>query len=252
LNLEKICKVLSNKKSNNDRFRFILRYIKIFLNLNPKIQVISDFEEKYGNKNIIISKNKGYPLICAHYDTVLINGESSPGVNDNGSGIACLLNLIYLLGDKNVDFAFFGGEEMGYIGADFYLSSLKKYPKWVLNLDTCGLCDDLGVSIPSIVGDWVTTSTTEWMNSDLIELTRGLGLNYCQSDWTAYGDHLPFLWQGIDSTTIQGQDLNYYGLNEDFSFKETSIMHTLEDTKVDVDFMKKIIDISYNFTIKNL
>jgi Zn-dependent M28 family amino/carboxypeptidase len=63
-------------------------------------------------------------VVGAHLDSV----PAGPGINDNGSGSALLLELAEAMEGmtltNHVRFAFWGGEEDGLIGSDFYVSQL--------------------------------------------------------------------------------------------------------------------------------
>lgn len=100
------------------------------------------------SKNLIVTKTGTvYPnkfvIICGHYDT--LNG---PGVNDNGSGTAIILEIARIL--KNVDsdysikFINFSGEEQGLWGSTAYVNIVvngtvpKMDIKLVFNLDEVG------------------------------------------------------------------------------------------------------------------
>src|SRR4051794_23973106 len=61
----------------------------------------------------------------AHLDSV----PDGPGINDNGSGVAALLEIATELGgsppiDRAVRFAFWGSEEEDLNGSDYYVQSL--------------------------------------------------------------------------------------------------------------------------------
>jgi Zn-dependent M28 family amino/carboxypeptidase len=60
----------------------------------------------------------------AHLDSV----PEGPGINDNGSGTAAILELALQMADleleNRVRFAFWGGEEDGLIGSEYYVSQL--------------------------------------------------------------------------------------------------------------------------------
>ena len=64
----------------------------------------------------------------AHLDSV----PAGPGINDNGSGSAALLELALQIADLGVEprntirFAFWGAEEAGLVGSQFYVDSLTK------------------------------------------------------------------------------------------------------------------------------
>jgi Zn-dependent M28 family amino/carboxypeptidase len=67
-------------------------------------------------------------IVGAHLDSV----GNGPGINDNGSGTAAILETAIQIaksGDEptnRVRFAFWGGEEDGLVGSDFYASQLTK------------------------------------------------------------------------------------------------------------------------------
>ncbi|MEL7038329.1 MAG: M28 family peptidase [Cyanobacteria bacterium J06592_8] len=72
--------------------------------------------------NIVAKRPQDEPqtptvLIAAHYDTV----ANSPGADDNGSGIAVLLEIARLLGSKptenSLEIVFFDREELGLLGS---------------------------------------------------------------------------------------------------------------------------------------
>jgi aminopeptidase S len=95
-------------------------------------------------RNVIAQTRTGDPdhvvMIGAHLDSV----EDGPGIVDNGSGVATLLEIATQLGDdpsvqNTVRFAFFGGEENGAEGSSGYLEGLsaadQKKIKLYLNVD---------------------------------------------------------------------------------------------------------------------
>jgi len=79
-------------------------------------------------------------VVGAHFDAP----DSSPGANENGSGVAVLLELVK--GMKNfdwrctVDFVFFDQEENGLIGSQFYISRVvdRSSHYGMINLDMEG------------------------------------------------------------------------------------------------------------------
>lgn len=99
-------------------------------------------------KNVIVTKTGTvYPntflIIDGHYDTV--NG---PGANDNGSGVAVILEIARLLRnvptEYSIKFINFSGEEDGLIGSQHYVSNVvnattpKMDIKLVINIDEVG------------------------------------------------------------------------------------------------------------------
>jgi Zn-dependent M28 family amino/carboxypeptidase len=66
-------------------------------------------------------------MVGAHLDSV----PAGPGINDNGSGVAAILETAVQLGpspqvNNAVRFGFFGGEEAGLLGSDNYVQSLNE------------------------------------------------------------------------------------------------------------------------------
>jgi len=95
-------------------------------------------------RNVIAQTRSGDPgqvvMIGAHLDSV----EEGPGIVDNGSGVASLLEIATQLGaepsvQNRVRFAFFGGEENGAEGSRGYVEGLsaadRKKIKLYLNVD---------------------------------------------------------------------------------------------------------------------
>ncbi|MGJ5630899.1 M28 family peptidase [Nostoc sp. CALU 1950] len=91
------------------------------LGWKPKLEKFSDgvniFAERPGT-----NKAAKAILVGAHYDTV----ASSPGADDNASGIAVLLEVARLLGSRptprTLQLAFFDQEEIGLLGSQAFVS----------------------------------------------------------------------------------------------------------------------------------
>ena len=71
-------------------------------------------------------------IICAHYDTQAVREpnwnpltSTAPGANDNGTGVAAMLEIAYLLSryeyEHEIRFIAFGGEELGFFGSRHYV-----------------------------------------------------------------------------------------------------------------------------------
>ena len=95
-------------------------------------------------RNVVAQTRTGDPgrtvVIGAHLDSV----PEGPGIVDNGSGVATLLEIATRLGadpavENSVRFAFFGGEEDGAVGSTAYVEGLssgdRKKIKLYLNVD---------------------------------------------------------------------------------------------------------------------
>mgnify|MGYP004492883583 CR=1 FL=1 len=104
-------------------------------------------------ENIIVTKKSSTDttknlIISAHYDSA----EDSVGANDNGSGVAAVLELARILKDTempyNVKFILFSGEEKYMLGSRWYVGNLtedeRKQIIGVINIDTIAEKSDLG------------------------------------------------------------------------------------------------------------
>jgi hypothetical protein len=100
-------------------------------------------------ENIIASFGAGKEKIVvgAHFDAV----PGSPGANDNGSGVAVLLELVRNLKDQplahTIDLCFFDEEEDGLFGSYFYVRADNHtiYHLAMLNLDIEGMGNEIYV-----------------------------------------------------------------------------------------------------------
>jgi hypothetical protein len=116
------------------------------------------YEPKHGSftmENIIGRKAGTNPalapvMLCAHYDTVNL----SPGVGDNGSGCAAVLEVARRLSgtefERGVVFALFAFEESGLCGSRAYADSLSdaELPDSVIVFETVGFTSAAEKSIP--------------------------------------------------------------------------------------------------------
>ena len=107
-------------------------------------------------ENIIVTKNSSIDttknlIISAHYDSA----EDSVGANDNGSGVAAVLELARILKDTempyNIKFILFSGEEKYMLGSRWYVGKLtedeRKQIIGVINIDTIAEKSDLGYMV---------------------------------------------------------------------------------------------------------
>ena len=104
-------------------------------------------------ENIIVTKKSSNDttknlIISAHYDSA----EDSVGANDNGSGVAAVLEMARILKDTeipyNIKFILFSGEEKYMLGSRWYVGNLtedeRKQIIGVINIDTIAEKSDLG------------------------------------------------------------------------------------------------------------
>jgi Peptidase family M28 len=97
-------------------------------------------------------------IVCAHYDSHPAGLESSgfaPGADDNGTGVAVLLEGARILaekpGNKTIEWVFFSNEEQGHKGSKAYVRDLMAKGhsiKGIINIDT------IGYTQPSLTALW--------------------------------------------------------------------------------------------------
>lgn len=100
-------------------------------------------------ENIVVRIGSGPKRIVvgAHLDA----WESSPGANDNGAGVAVVLELVKTLRSQawkcTIDFCFFDQEEKGLLGSQFYIQKVldRKNHYGMINLDVVGTGEELFV-----------------------------------------------------------------------------------------------------------
>lgn len=127
---------------------FIVKKLKEF-GLEP---IVQEFTNTKGNKgkNVIVEikgSSDKVTMVGAHYDSV----EFGPGINDNATGTAVLLEIISLLQSQKITpnhtlrFAFWDSEEIGVAGSKYYVSQLNETDKnnlaHYINVDMVGTKD---------------------------------------------------------------------------------------------------------------
>lgn len=128
---------------------------------NPKkIKIVNVQEEYEGKGNHIVVDIQGSAIgeemivFSAHYDTT----KYSKGAYDNGAGCAILMELIKHFKHNppkmNLRFIFFGGEETGMIGSEYYCDRHKEEMnkiKLCINVDMVGVA--LGVECVYVISN---------------------------------------------------------------------------------------------------
>jgi Iap family predicted aminopeptidase len=162
--------------------------------LGDRVAVEVDAVSERRRTTNVIAETAGAPrgpvvMAGGHLDSV----PAGPGINDNGSGVAALLELADALGgrapDARVRLAFWGAEELGLIGSRRYVGSLSREARErivaYLNLDMVG-----------------SPEPTRGVYSDadpgIERLLRGLvGPRAEEEEATGNSDHAPFDNAGI-------------------------------------------------------
>lgn len=97
---------------------------------------------------LIGEKQEEVIILSAHYDHLgSYRGEVYPGANDNASGVGCVLDVLRRLlleketPKRTIVLAFWGAEEMGFVGSNAFVNAPSfplKTIQAVINVDTIG------------------------------------------------------------------------------------------------------------------
>jgi hypothetical protein len=199
----------------------------------------------YGTYNIIVTKQgttfpDQYVIIDGHYDT-----KTGPGVNDNGSGVAIILEIARLIKDiptkYSIRFINFSAEEYGLIGSSHYVQNVvipqNMAIRIVFNIDEVGGVQGMVNNIVVCERDesppaynnsesWAFTDTLVALSSLYSELIPEINL--------AYGsDYVPFQINGEIITGI-------------FEYNYSPYAHTIHDSlaNLDLDYVYEMAKIS--------
>ena len=189
------------------------------------------------NKNLILSKiGTTYPnvfvIIDGHYDT--LNGT---GTNDNGSGIACILETARLLQniptEYSIKFINFSCEEDGLIGSNRFVSQVvnattpKMNIRLVLNIDEVGGVAGLTNNNITCERDTNGTPSTNNAQSSIFtnELINIVGLYSTLATTLSYA-------YASDYMSFQSNNEIITGL---FETNETTHKHTTSDFLINMD-----------------
>lgn len=176
-----------------------------------------DLENVISNKNGSAEGSNGESiLLCAHYDTILKqNGDDvvskAPGANDNASGVAALLEIARIIEPlslgRDIQFAFFSGEEQGLWGSTHYANFLKDKElnlHAVINMDMCGEPGFLSSNTTTYIdiddGQTGIVSTNNEASKNFGLVMQGLANTYTNID-TLFdpidaSDYMPFEARG--------------------------------------------------------
>jgi len=171
--------------------------------------------EDVTSRNVIAQTDTGNTaavvMAGAHLDSV----RAGPGINDNGSGVAALLETAVRLGAmprvaNAVRFGFWGGEEAGLVGSTQYVTGLpegrRRQIAAYLNLDMVAspnagyLVDDGDDS--DRVGAGPGPGGSGAIERLIIDGLAAAGVTTQGTDFTGRSDYAPFIAAGIPSGGI--------------------------------------------------
>ena len=184
-------------------------------------------------------------IVNAHYDSIARSADGqfhfedvytpAPGVNDDGSGIATLLEMARVMSkyefDATIYFVAFAGEEVGLVGSTLLAQKMREQGKnieGVIALDMIGnieggngYIDNKGLRVfSSGVPDSGSQQLARYIKrfGEKYFPERAIRLFYRTDRFGRGGDHLPFLQQGFPGIRVMEANENY------------SRQHTAQDT----------------------
>ena len=164
------------------------------------------------SRNVLAQTRTGNPdeavVAGAHLDSV----AEGPGINDNGTGVATLLETATRLGTSPpvtnaVRFAFWGAEEVGLVGSTAYVQGLPDEERnriaLYLNLDMVG-SPNAGYLVydgddSDREGDGPGPRGSAAVERALVEGLAATGVQAAGTDFSGRSDYGPFIERGIPS-----------------------------------------------------
>ena len=166
--------------------------------------------------------------------------NESPGVNDNGSGVAVILELAEIFSKKplkylTLAFSLFDAEEIGLQGSSAYVNfnyhKLQKRNAWMINFDE--IAGGLPIKV-ILKGGFPTINYGKELapifqkviqtNTQLLDLQKNKKLILTASSFTSQSDHAPFFTSSIPSAYIYTSNKKRHSANDDWeAFKSESI-----------------------------
>jgi hypothetical protein len=202
----------------------------------------------FGNPtyNIIVTRQgtmfpDEYLIIDGHYDT-----KTGPGVNDNGSGVAIILEIARLLKDVPVKYSIkfinFSAEEYGMVGSSHYVDNVvipqNMNIRLVYNIDEVG-------GVAGMVNDVVvcerdqaspeSNNEESWAFTDTLAVLAEMYSDLNTTISYAYGsDYVPFQANGEIITGIFEDNYSPYAhtLNDNFAHLDMNYVFEMAKTSV--------------------
>ena len=206
----------------------------------PLTQELLDRDETHKSQNVILTipgKSEQTILVGAHYDSV-----KTHGVDDNGSGVALLLESALAMADEEpmytIRYVFFGAEEVGMEGSSHYVKCMEEAERQntvcMINADSV-LAGDYRYILGGVSQYDGTVTQTELlletydlaMELGLDVRLNGSGSRFPQYTGTQKSDHYAFAALGIPYLYFWADNLEHSQAQETEALGQ--IMHTEND-----------------------
>jgi len=145
-------------------------------------------------------------MVGAHLDSVV----AGPGINDNGSGSAAILEVARLISkvktEQTIRFAWWGAEELGLLGSEYYVANLPQAERdrisAYLNFDMVGSPNFARFIYDGDDSDAVGEPAGPEGSAAIEDVFQTFyterGLAYEGTDFTGRSDYGPFIAAGVD------------------------------------------------------
>ncbi len=256
----------------------VVRYITNEFRRSPRMEVS---EHVFGGiRNVVavlpphpVSSSNRIFIICAHYDTQAIRepnwnplASTAPGANDNGTGVAAMLEIAYLLSryeyEHEIRFIALGGEELGFLGSRHYIQEASTIDEGtdihtvrqrenivgVFNLDM------LGFNWKTDLVEIITNNDSAWIARSLTIANRwydvGLKIRRTQDEFVDISSHKPFWDNGYNAVTLTESSTPW---RDSQNYDANPFYHTSADTadKVNFNLVRKVTQLVL-VTVDNL
>ena len=239
----------------------IVHYIVRQFSRSPRLKVSEQVFGGIRNVTAVLparstsSSNRIF-IICAHYDTQAVREpnwnpltSTAPGANDNGTGVAAMLEIAYLLSryeyEHEIRFIALGGEELGSLGSRYYVREasatgrddgthpvpVRERIVGVFNLDM------LGFNWKTDLVEIVTNNDSAWISRALIIANTwyniGLKIRRTQDEFVDISSHKSFWDVGYDAVTLTESSTPW---RDSQNYDANPFYHTSNDTTDKVNF----------------
>ena len=208
-----------------------------------------------------------------HYDTQAIRepnwnplASTAPGANDNGTGVAAMLEIAYLLSryeyEHELRFIALGGEELGFLGSRHYVQAASTI-EGNTDVDTVGQrenivgvfnLDMLGFNWKSDLVEIITNNDSAWIARALIIANGwydvGLKIRRTQDEFVDISSHKPFWDSTYNAVTLTESSTPW---RDSQNYDANPFYHTSADTvdKVNFNLVRKVTQLVL-VTVDNL
>ena len=189
-------------------------------------------------------------ILGAHLDSINSDGEnkSAPGADDNGSGVALMLEVARILSqyefDRTIRFAAWGAEELGLHGSSYYASNIdpeEEDMRGNFNYDMIGYAEENELAITLHANE-----ESEWMldyQKDVAETYEvGINFTYEYNSTETRSDHASFWDEGYDASFAVETEFNPYYHSEEDTLDKLTIPQITKLTSHAVGTLAHIVE----------